>query len=100
MNRYKLVSLFRVFILLKPLRLGMLVDLPHTSDDTTRHAINITHTSVIWSHSSARALHDVPRNVPNDILKRIGVCINAHIQRTLDGVCWYLTIGCAGLPAW
>ncbi len=74
MNRYEFVSLFkRIFILIKPPRLGMLADLSHTSDDTARHALNVTRAPVIWSHSSARALHDVGRNVPDDILKRIGI---------------------------
>ena len=73
MNRYEFVSLFKgVFILTKLLRLGMLVDLSHTSDDTARHTLNVTRAPVIWSHSSAHTLHDVPRNVPDDILKRIG----------------------------
>ena len=56
---------------------------------------------VIWSHSSARALHDVPRNVPDDILERIGMYTNAYIiSCTLDGVCQYLTFGFTRLPTW
>jgi len=49
--------------------LGMLVDLSHVSPDTTADAIRVTEAPVIFSHSSSRAMNDVPRNVPDDILK-------------------------------
>ncbi|KAI8998616.1 membrane dipeptidase-domain-containing protein [Trametes punicea] len=54
-------------------RIGMLVDLSHTSDDTAKQALKYSKAPVIWSHSSARGVHDVPRNVPDDILELIGL---------------------------
>jgi membrane dipeptidase len=52
-------------------RLGMLVDLSHVSDSTFFDAIAVSSVPVIASHSSARALNDVPRNLSDDQLRAV-----------------------------
>ena len=52
-------------------RLGMLVDIAHVSDSVMAQVLRISQAPVIFSHSSARALADVPRDVPDDILRML-----------------------------
>ncbi len=52
-------------------QLGMMVDISHVSVDTMNAAMDVSQAPVIFSHSSARAVANTPRNVPDEILKRV-----------------------------
>ncbi|TFW20231.1 membrane dipeptidase [Massilia arenosa] len=52
-------------------RLGMLADISHVSADVMRQVLDVSAAPVIFSHSSALALVDHPRNVPDDVLRRM-----------------------------
>ena len=65
-------------------QLGMLVDLSHVSEEVMTDALAITTAPAIFSHSCARALVDIPRNVPDDVLslltKNGGICMVAFVS--------------------
>ena len=77
------LSEFGVEVVREMNRLGMLVDVSHVSDETMSDALDVSKAPIIASHSSARALSNVSRNIPDELLKRIAknggvVCVNFY----------------------
>jgi membrane dipeptidase len=69
-------------------RIGMAVDLSHVSHDVMRDVLEVATAPVLFSHSSAHALCDHPRNVPDDVLARLaangGTCMVTFVPRFVN----------------
>jgi membrane dipeptidase len=78
-------------------RIGMLVDLSHVAVPAMHHTLDVAQAPVIFSHSSARALCDSPRNVPDDVLARLagngGVCMVTFVPGFVSQECASWTAG-------
>ena len=73
-------------------RIGMIIDIAHTSPSTMHQTLDVTRAPVIWSHAAAKELVDHPRNVPDDVLSRLpengGVVMLTFIPSFLSTAVW------------
>jgi membrane dipeptidase len=85
------LSAFGVEVVRELNRLGMMADLSHVATSTMHAALDVSTAPAFFSHSSARALCDHPRNVPDDVLARVrdtgGVVMVTFVPFFLNEAC-------------
>ena len=69
-NRF-LTYFYEMLLICNICNLGMMVDLAHVSADTMRAVLQVSRAPIMFSHSSARSISNVTRNVPDDVLEMV-----------------------------
>lgn len=91
-QRHGGLTAFGRALVLEMNRTGMIVDIAHTSPNTMHQTLDVALAPVIFSHATARALVDHPRNVPDDVLSRLpengGVVMVTFIPSFLSAEVW------------
>lgn len=85
-------------------RLGMVINVSHASDATVEQALEVSADPIVATHHGMRALNDIPRNMPDDLMRKLaakGGVIGFHIGNAFHSrphFDWLTTH--AGKPFW
>ena len=90
LNRF--LTYFYVMLLICNIcNLGMMVDLAHVSADTMRAVLEVSRAPIMFSHSSARSVSNVTRNVPDDVLEMVvGNLIVLDNVQNVQNLKWFI----------